>query len=291
MTIYETVTNRLIEAMESGRIPWRQPWKSRGEAGGLPYNHHSGKQYRGINIWLLACAPYSSNAWMTYKQAQDKGAQVRKGEKGFPVVFWKFDDDEDTGKKSVLMRSYTVFNVDQIDGLAQPLPFDLPAFDPIESAQKLQDAYLHSPGAPVLRNAGAAYYRLCGDEIGMPRPETFFRAEGYYQTFFHEAAHSTGHPSRCDRKDGMNNFFGDHLYSKEELVAEFAAAFLCAECGISNEYTEANNAAYLQSWIRVFKNDSKVAISAAQRAQKACDFILGRSSAISVESEREVQAA
>lgn len=288
MNIYEQVTERLIAAMESGRIPWRQPWKSTGQGGSLPFNKQSGKQYRGINIWLLGCAPYSTNGWMTYKQAQAQGGQVRKGEKGWPVVFWKFDKDEETGKKSVLMRSYTVFNLDQIDGLPQPLPFELPPFNPIEAAQRVQDAYTAGPSAPRLRHGGdSAYYSPSSDEIVMPRPETFFQPEGYYKTYFHEAGHSTGHSSRCDRKDGMHNFFGDHLYSKEELVAEFTAAFLCAECGISNEYTESNSAAYLQSWIRVFKNDSKVAVSAAQRAQKACDFILNR---IAGEQTEEVAA-
>lgn len=284
MNVYETVTERLISALEGGRIPWRQPWKASADGGSLPFNRTSGKLYRGINIWLLGCSPYSSSAWMTYKQAQEMGAQVRKGEKGSPVVFWKFDREKDaeTGKahSSVLMRQYTVFNVDQIDGLPQELPFDLPPFNPIESAQAILDGYIAQPNAPKLAHGGSqAFYSPSSDSIQMPKPETFFKAEGYYTTAFHEAGHSTGHSSRCDRKDGMHNFFGDHLYSKEELVAEFTAAFLCAKCGISNEYTETNSTAYLQSWIRAFKNDPKVAVSAAQRAQKACDFILNGAAA------------
>jgi len=232
---------------------------------------------------------------MTYKQAAEQGAHVRKGEKGWPVVFWKFDRNKDaeTGERhsSVLMRQYTVFNVDQIDGLPQALPFELPPFNPIESAETLIAKYLSSPGAPKLAHGGSdAFYRPSSDHIQMPKPETFFKPEGYYTTLFHESGHSTGHPSRCDRKDGMNNFFGDHSYSKEELVAEFTAAFLCAHCGISNEYTETNSAAYLQSWIRAFKNDSRVAVSAAQRAQKACDFILNGGASVTSEESSEVAA-
>jgi antirestriction protein ArdC len=295
MNVYETVTERLIASLEAGRIPWRQPWKASAEGGCIPFNRHSGKSYRGINIWLLGCAPYSTNGWMTYKQAAEQGAHVRKGEKGWPVVFWKFDRNKDTetGEQhsSVLMRQYTVFNVDQIEGLPQSLPFDLPPFNPIESAQAIVDKYFSSKGAPTLAHGGdSAFYRPSTDSIQMPKPETFFKPEGYYTTLFHESGHSTGHPSRCDRKDGMNNFFGDHSYSKEELTAEFTAAFLCAHCGISNEYTETNSAAYLQSWIRAFKNDSRVAVSAAQRAQKACDFIMNGGAVATSEESAEVAA-
>jgi antirestriction protein ArdC len=295
MNVYQTVTDRLVEAMQAGKIPWRQPWKARARGGSLPINHASGKQYRGINIWLLTCAPYSSNSWMTYKQAAERGAHVRKGEHGFPVVFWKFDKERnaETGKfdTSVLIRQYTVFNVEQIEGLPLELPLDLPAFNPIDSAEKIKSDFLSSSNAPHLEHHGAeAFYSPSADKIVMPDPRTFFKPEGYYTTFFHEAGHSTGHTSRCDRKDGMANFFGDHLYSKEELCAEFTAAFLCAECGISNEYTESNSVAYLQSWISKLQSDPKIAVMAAQRAQKAADYILGRSAA-SVELEGSAEVA
>jgi len=234
---------------------------------------------------------------MTYKQAAEMGAHVRKGEKGWPVVFWKFSREKDEEKisldrvTSVLMRQYTVFNVDQIEGLPQTLPFELPEFNPIESAQAIADKYLSSAGAPTLAHGGdRAFYNPSRDHIQMPHQGTFFKPEGYYTTLFHEAGHSTGHTSRCDRKDGMSNHFGDHLYSKEELVAEFTAAFLCAQCGISNEYTETNTTAYLQSWISAFKNDARVAVTAAQRAQKACDWILNAGSAAISETEEEIAA-
>jgi antirestriction protein ArdC len=185
-----------------------------------------------------------------------------------------------------------VFNVEQIEGLPQSLPFDVIPFDPIESAQRIQDTYLSAAGAPSFRHGGdSAFYSPSDDRIVLPHPQAFAKREGYYATFFHEAGHSTGHASRLDRKDGMHNIFGSHLYSKEELIAEFTSAFLCAECGISNEYTEHQSVAYLQSWIRVFKDDKTIAVSAAQRAQKACDLILGRGAAAAAESEVEAVAA
>jgi antirestriction protein ArdC len=295
MNVYETVTERLIAALESGVIPWRKPWKASAESGAVPFNRASGKSYRGINIWLLECAPYSSRAWMTYKQAAELGAHVRKGEKGWPVVFWKFDRERvgDDGDKvsSVLMRQYTVFNADQIEGLPQSLPFELPAFNPIESAQAVIDKYLTSASGLSLAHGGdRAFYNPSSDHIQMPLQGTFLKPEGYYTTLFHEAGHSTGHASRCDRMKDWGKHFGDHLYSKEELVAEFTAAFLCAQCGISNEYTETNSAAYLQNWISAFKNDSRVAVSAAQRAQKACDFILNGAAVVTSEQSEEVAA-
>jgi len=232
---------------------------------------------------------------MTYKQAQELGAFVRKGEKGWPVVFWKFDKNKDaeTGElhSSVLMRQYTVFNVDQIEGLPQSLPFELPPFNPIESAQGIVDKYLSAQGAPTLAHGGdRAFYNPSRDHIQMPHAGTFITPETYYATLFHESGHSTAHQSRCDRMKEWGKHHGDERYSKEELVAEFTSAFLCAQCGISNEYTETNSVAYLQSWIQVLKSDSKVAVSAAQRAQKACDFILNGGAVATSDESSEVAA-
>lgn len=292
--VYSTVTNKLIEAMQAGFIPWRKPWRATGHGARVPSNLLTGRMYRGINVWLLHCAPYQSNEWLTFNQARDKGAHVRKGEKGWPVVFWKFDqEDKESGRRrSVLMRSYTVFNTEQIDGLPGELPFDAPPFDSIAAAETVRAGYFDRPGAPQLFHAGGqAYYSPAKDEVVMPAPHTFIGREEYYSTLFHEAGHSTGHSGRLARD--LDGNMGSQSYSKEELIAEFTAAFLCAECGISNESTEQNSAAYLQNWLQVFKGDKHIAVSAAQRAQRAADLILGRAAVESTpqESETAVEAA
>ncbi|HTH42863.1 MAG TPA: zincin-like metallopeptidase domain-containing protein [Terracidiphilus sp.] len=282
--VYQTVTDRIIASLEAGRIPWKQTWKADASLN-VPSNFVSKKSYRGINIWLLMCSEYPSNQWLTYKQAQQIGAQVRKGEKGSQIVFWKFGDekDEDTGKRSswAMMRQYTVFNIAQCDGIPQILPFEAPnTFEPIEAAELAARTYLESGNAPTLVHEGdRAFYRPSADSVTMPAPSSFFSPEAYYSTLFHELGHSTMHPARCDRKEAAANHFGDHLYSKEELVAEFTAAFMCAHAGISNAALETNTVAYIQSWLSKLRNDKKLAVSAAQKAQKAADFMLLRSAA------------
>jgi antirestriction protein ArdC len=281
---YEAITNRIIASLEAGVIPWRKPWKASAAGSAFPHNFTTGKSYRGVNILSLLCSPYTSTAWLTYKQAQDMGAQVRKGERGSPVVFWKFDRerDADTGKlhSSAFMRQYTVFNVEQVDGLQPEIPFEIPAFDSIASAQGIVDGYLTSANHPTLAHGGdAASYRPSTDHVQMPHAGTFTTAAEYYCTLFHEFSHSTGHASRLDRAKGMASRFGSEGYSDEELVAEFSASFLCAEAQVSNDALLDNSAAYIANWLHVFRNDSKLAIYAAQRAQKAADFILQRTAA------------
>lgn len=297
MNAYEAVTARLIERLESGVIPWKQPWKNTARGAYLPTNFRTGRGYRGINLAMLLCSGFRSQQWMTYKQAAELGAQVRKGERGTPVVFWKFAGREEreleavAGHRSAPMcRTYTVFNVDQIDGLPAELPFDSMPFDAIESAQRIVDAHLSSPSHPELKHGGAtACYIGAYDAVYMPEPHTFRSRETYYCTLFHELGHSTGHPRRLDRD--MSGGFGSKKYASEELVAEFSAAFLCAESGIVSDDLDAHNAAYIQSWLKTLREDSRVAVMAAQRAQKAADFILGRSAApAAIEAEMGVAA-
>jgi antirestriction protein ArdC len=284
MNIYESITNRIIETLESGTIPWRKEWKVSGGSGQLPYNLASGKPYRGVNIISLLCSGYSSAGWVTYKQAQGMGYQVRKGEKSSPVVFWKFParatvatvaDD----KQFPFAKFYNVFNVEQLDGVPAALPFDVQPFDAIEAAESVVTRYMDSPSHPTLGHGGSkAYFRLATDHVQMPDRESFTTPAGYYSTLFHEFTHSTGIKARLDREElkGMMNF-GDSEYSKEELTAEFGAAFLCGEAGIANDQILTNSAAYIQSWIQKLKNDKTMVVQAAQRAQKAADYILQRS--------------
>lgn len=280
MTPYETITGRIIASLEAGVIPWRKPWKATAHGTSFPHNFDTGRSYRGINSVVLMCAPYQTPSWLTYRQGQEKGFQVRKGEKGWPVVFWKFDREKDplTGRtRGPMMRQYTVFNLEQMDGVPQELPFGqvIPDFDPIASAESIAQRYLTSANPPSLQFGGdQPCYMPSFDRVQMPHPGTFNTPEFYYSTLFHELGHSTGHESRLARD--IKNKFGSVGYSDEELCAEFCAAFLSADAGISNEELLVNSTAYVQNWIRVLRNDPKMAVYAAQRAQKATDLILGR---------------
>lgn len=287
--VYDIITDRIIAALEKGVIPWRKEWDT-AASDRMPVNAHSGKPYRGINVLTLWCEQaekgYASNQWVTFKQALDLGGNVRKGEKATPIVFWKFDRkaDKTTGEieQFCWARYYSVFNVAQCDGLTTDAPVvaaDRPVFSPIESAEMVAARYLECANAPRLRHGGPrAFYTPTLDYVQMPDRETFRSPEGYYSTLFHELAHSTGHASRLDRfKDGaLCSPFGSEDYSKEELTAEMSAAFLCAESGIANDATLNNTVAYIQSWLKALKNDRQMVITAAQRAQRAADYILDR---------------
>jgi antirestriction protein ArdC len=278
MNVYETVTERILTQLEAGIIPWRKEWTVTGHSN-FPTNYTTKKPYRGINVWLLLSAVYPDARFLTYKQAQAIGAQVRKGEKGSPVVFWsKFDGTEkgsngETIEKSIpFTRFYTVFNVSQCDGIPAELPLsDAEPFEPIPAAAQLAEGYLQREGIELKHGGDSAFYHRSLDYIQMPAPAAFSNPDAYYSTLFHEAGHSTGAPARLDRVKGAT--FGDEAYSKEELCAELCAAYLCAQVGISNAQLETNHAAYIQSWMRALKNDKTLLLSAAQKAQRAADRI------------------
>jgi antirestriction protein ArdC len=286
--VYEQVTDRIIAQLESGVIPWRKEWKSTGHSN-LPTNYTTKKPYRGINILLLMAAGFDTCDFLTYKQAQAIGAQVRKGEKGIQIVFWSTfegkENDTEDAKRIPFLRTYTVFHVSQCDGIPVELPFDAPVFEPIPAAQAIADGYLEREHIELKHGGDRAFYSHL-DYIQMPSRESFASPDAYYSTLFHEMAHSTGAQHRLAREKGKS--FGDELYSKEELCAEFAAAYLCADTGISNALVEANHAAYIQSWLRALKNDKRMLITAAQRAQHAADRIADRKQ---VERESVADAA
>ena len=277
--VYQIITDRLISILEAGAAPWRKPWNY-GQEGG-PLNLSSKKHYQGINTFLLACSPYGSPYWLTFKQAVDLGGSVRKGEKGTPVIFWKIYEKEDAnaedGKKRLpVLRYYTVFNVEQCDGIEAPASDESTwnEHDPIEAAEAV---ILAMPNRPTVEIGGMrACYSPSMDRVSVPELFRYEKAEEYYCTMFHELAHATGHESRLNR-EGITgpHFFGDAVYSREELVAEMAAAFLCGSTGIDNATID-NSAAYLQSWIKALRGDKKLAIVAAAQAQKAADYILNR---------------
>jgi antirestriction protein ArdC len=287
-TVYEIVTDQIVKALEAGVVPWRRPWQT--VAGRFPRNAQN-RPYRGINVWLLAASRavnnYKSNFWVTYKQAQKMGGTVKKGEKSTIVTFWKVGEperDPETGKmrRPFMLRYYRVFNLDQCENLkltkAMKAEFDsidaLPELPSIDEAEAIVATYFARDGAPVLQPDGgnAAYYIPSLDTLQVPERGQFSNPADFYATMFHEMTHSTGHESRCNRK-----LVGSHnrdSYGREELVAEMGAAFLQAESGIGAE-TFDNNAAYIGSWLRTIKGDSRLVVQAASAAQKAVDFILG----------------
>lgn len=294
MNIYDAVNDRILAQLEQGLIPWRKEWKVTGHSG-LPFNFATKKPYRGINIWLLGCSPFSDARWLTYKQAQTIGAQVKRGEKGTPIVFWSmFDKDELNSKGEAervpFLRQYTVFNVEQCDGIPVELPFDEPIFEPIPAAQSMVEGYLKRADIRLRHGGGRAFYSPSLDYIQMPPENSFELPAAYYSTLFHECGHSTGHSSRLDRGFKPEQTFGSVDYSKEELVAEFTAAYLCATVGISNERVETNHTAYIHGWLKALKNDKKMLLSAAQKAQRAADLIADKQT-VAEESAAEAVAA
>lgn len=276
--LYAEVTDRIVAALESGTVPWRRPWIASSESHRNPC---SGTIYRGINPFLLELTAlergYSDPRWVTFKQSRDLGGCVRKGERGTLVVFFKqlkVEDREAGESRTIpLLRHFTTFNVAQVDGIDWPaLPQPAP-FDPIERAEAIIDGM---PQRPTIGHGGnRAFYAPVFDAVQLPTREQFLSSEAYYATAFHELAHSTGHASRLDRPEvsGAHHAFGDEAYSREELVAEMAAAMLCGVAAISPPTID-NAAAYIAGWLRALRDDRKLLVSAASRAQRAADFIL-----------------
>ena len=270
--IYQEITNRMIHEMENGIIPWMCPW----QAAGAAISHTTGKPYSLLNQMLLGRA----GEYLTYKQVQQEGGYVRKGEKAHMVVFWKWIDkeDEETGeeKEIPLLRYYNVFHLDQCEGLkakhTKPLPQGV---EPNAAAQAIIDDYTAREGVTLEHQEGdRAFYRPSTDSIVLPMREQFAETAEYYSCAFHEMTHSTGHAKRLDRLE-KTAFFGSDAYSKEELIAEIGAAALVNHAGLETAKSFKNNAAYVQNWLQVLKNDKRCIVSAAGKAEKAVALILG----------------
>jgi antirestriction protein ArdC len=277
---YQVITDRVIALLEQGNVPWQKPWKS-GEM--MPRNLVSKKAYRGVNVFLLQAMMYESPFWLTFNQAKELGGNVKRGEKSCPVVFWKWlDVDEKEERKRVpFLRYYSVFNVAQCEGIEAHVPKGEETkrdHNPIDAGERIVSAMPRRP--EIKHGLDRAFYSPSGDFVGMPSPGQFRSGQDYYSVLFHELTHATGHESRLNRKgvsgaDGQWSAFGSQSYSKEELVAEMGAAFLCGQAGIV-ERTIDNSAAYVQSWLVRLKDDRRLVVQAAAQAQKAADFILDR---------------
>ena len=278
-SVYEMVTDRIISQLEQGVIPWEKPWT--GIRSGA-YNRISKKSYSLLNQMLLK----HKGEYATFKQWQDLGGHVRKGEKSEIVVFWKIqpiEEEKEDGTKEVkqipLLRYFNVFHISQVDGV-EPLSKDaLNEIEPIEKAESILYSYWTKENITVEHVAGdKAYYSPSLDMIHLPLFEQFISANEYYSTAFHESIHSTMKESRCDRAEdrkGKLVAFGSNEYSKEELVAEIGSASLMNIIGIETNKSFRNSSAYIQNWLSVLKNDVKFIVSASSKAEKAVDYILG----------------
>ncbi|MBL0226123.1 MAG: DUF1738 domain-containing protein [Geobacteraceae bacterium] len=276
MNVYDVINTRILELLEQGTVAWRKPWNAQSN---YPKNLISKKPYRGVNVFLLACQQYSSPWFLTYKQVQDKGGHVLKGSKSTPVIFWKFLDSKDTehsedkNGKIPLLRYYSVFNIEQTEGIPYPPAEETHnTFDPISSAEKI---VADLPQKPDIKYGGnRAYYSVSLDYVQLPYQHTFNSPEEYYSTLFHELGHATGHANRLGRKSILEpSYFGSHEYSKEELISECCSAYILGHCGIEQKTLE-NSAAYIQGWLKALKNDKTLLVHAAAQAQKAADYIL-----------------
>jgi len=259
----------------------------------MPCNLISGKEYRGMNVFLLGSQGYASRYWLTFNQANKLGGHVKRGEQSSIVTFWHIGEEKikaDGSKtRPFLLRYYRVFNVCQTEGIAEKLGLGESA-RPVASIEECEAIVAGMPNRPKFEQSDRAWYQPSTDSVGMPAHGLFTSAEEYYSTLFHELTHSTGHASHIGR-EGIEilNTFGSESYSKEELVAEMGAAMLCGVTGIAPA-TLQNSAAYLKTWIGRLKSDSRLLMSAASAAQKAADYIRGESAKDSPVGEGEYHA-
>lgn len=278
--VYDMVTNRIIAELEKGQIPWQKPWT--GVRNGA-YNRITKRPYSLLNQMLLQ----HRGEYATFKQWQDLGGHVRKGEKSEIVVFWKiFESKEtnpDTGEIEIktipLLRYYNVFHISQVDGV-EPLAEEQlnDEVEPIEAGDKIITNYINRDHLNFIEcKSNKAYYSPSNDTVVVPLKEQYNLINEYYSTTFHELTHSTGHKDRLNRlQSGAVASFGSENYSKEELVAEIGSATLMSIAGIETPKTFRNSTAYIQNWLQVLRNDNKFIVSASSKAEKAVNYILAQ---------------
>ena len=277
--IYKIITDKIVTLLEQGaeegyRLPWRQVNKFE-----LPRNAASGKNYRGINTLILWCQEvergYSSGQWATYKQWTELGAQVRKGEKSSPIVFWKNLESDDVENKEekpaeanrrpILVSHANVFNAEQVEGFQKVSE---------EGRSEPLEDYFSKIGADIRHGGGKAFFSVYGDFVQMPFFNSFESTDAYYSVLSHELTHWAGGPTRLNRE--FSKRFGDASYAFEELIAELGSAFLCSDLGLSADPRK-EHAQYIEVWLKVLKDDKRAIFTAASKAQAAADYLLERS--------------
>jgi antirestriction protein ArdC len=287
--IYSRVTNTIIADLENGVRPWTKPWSAEHLAGEISRPMRStGEPYSGINVILLwaesVARGFTAPIWITFRQAVALGGHVRKGEHGSTVVYADRitrteagDDGQDVERQVPFLKAYTVFNVEQVEGL--PAHFHAVVEPRLNAAQRIDhaEAFFATTGADIRHGGNQAYYALHPDYVQMPPFECFEHPKAYYATLAHECTHWTRHPARLDRDFGRKRW-GDDGYAREELVAELGAAFLCADLGLELE-PRADHASYIASWLEVLRNDRRFIFTAAAHAQRATDFLRSRQAA------------
>lgn len=282
--VYSRITSQIVASLEQGVRPWAKPWNAEHAAGRITQPlRFNGQPYSGINIlslWMSATAQgFAAPIWMTFRQAMELNAHVRKGEKGSLVVYAnairRTERDEETGedfeREIPYLKGYTVFNVEQIDGLPDHYYAKAaPRLDPVARIERAEN-FFAACKATIRHGGNRAYYAHELDYVQMPPFESFRDAESYYSTLAHEMTHWTRHPARLTRDFGRKQW-GDEGYAQEELVAELGAAFLCADLELATESRE-ENASYIANWLEVLKNDTRFIFKAAGHAQRAADYL------------------
>lgn len=291
--IYTEVTNRIVAALEQGTPPWVCPWR---QGSALPNNLATGKAYRGVNVLILAVEAmsrnFTDNRWLTFRQANTLGARVRQGEHGTAIVFYRMHEINDTTdgfeelsgevRKIPLLKTYVVFNADQLNGL--PDRFVLPPlqpWQPLDVAEQL----ITQTDALICHGGNQAFYRPSSDTIQLPPMSSFAHADDYYATALHELTHWMGHSTRLNRLSVQRQ--GVDAYAFEELVAEIGAAFLCAHCGLNGVI---EHASYIETWLNALRRDKRLIFLAAGAAQKAADWVMGTTVSIATPMTDEVAA-
>jgi len=284
--VYQMVTDRITAQLEQGNIPWRKPWTGASVDNGGAINYVSRRPYSLINQLVLG----KPGEYLTWKQIEELGGKVKKGAKAGMVVFFKKltiqdktlinpENGEPETRTIPYLQYYNVFHLDDVDGIATKIvPGAAPAVEPIEAAEKAIADYLsRQPGLRFQNDkpSNRAYYSPAQDMVVVPMLSQYRIPAEYYSTAFHELTHSTIPASRCDRvSENANAFFGNEDYSREELVAEIGSAMLCNRVGIEAKKAFRNSVAYIQGWLQALKNDNKMIVWAASRAEKAAKFIL-----------------
>jgi antirestriction protein ArdC len=301
-SLYQEITDKIIRDLEQGRVPWVQPWANTAAPLGLPKNAATGRAYSGVNILILWSAVaergFTTQTWLTFRQALKIGAHVKKGEKGTTVVYadrfvpyrerQRAAETGDQPDAIPFLKRFTVFNTDQCEDLPAELA-PAPAPTPNNPILPQAEALIRATGADIRIGGDKAFYVPSADYIQMPPPSAFFEPADFYRTALHECGHWAGHASRCARD--LSGSFGSPSYAREELIAEMTGAFVCAALSIAPTVRHAD---YLAHWLEVIREDNRAIIRAASAASKAADYLLafrGPAAAADSESPGEIPQA